>query len=113
VTRKELVLLVYRSLAEDLFLYEDVVAESRKTELVTALTCVMVSASVLEDLYSKTTLQKDVNSGKTDFVLLLNIIRSCPQNVGWVFRWVESATEWLSIINNPQEVFTLAVIVIG
>ena len=112
MTRQELVLLVYRSLAEDLFLYEDSVAEFRKTELVTALTCVMVSASVLQDMYSKTTLQKDVVSGKTDFVLLLNIIRSCPQNEGWVVRWVGNGSEWLSIINNPKEV-RYQVMVIG
>lgn len=85
-------------------MYEDLVAESRKTELVTALTSVMVSANVLSDLYSTTVLQKDMNSGKTDFVLLLNMIRSSPQNVGWVFRWVENASEWLSIIKNPLEV---------
>ena len=99
-----MVILVYRSLAEDLFLYEDLVAESRKTELVTALTSVMVSADVLSDIYSKTVLQKEVNSGKTDFVLLLNIIRSSPQNVGWVVRWVENAKEWVSVIRRFQEV---------
>ena len=94
--------MVYRSLSEDIFLYEDAVIESRKTELMTALTSVMVNASVLSELYSKTVLQKDVNAGKTDFVLLLNIIRSSPQNIGWISRWIGNAQEWLSILKYPK-----------
>lgn len=79
--------MVYRTLAEDIFLFEDPIAELRKSELLTALTAISVSANVLEQQYSKSS-QKQI--GKLDLVVLLNMVRAHPENTGWMCRWTES-----------------------
>jgi exportin-5 len=85
--------MIYRTLAEDIFLYEDAVAELRKSELLTALTAVSVSASVLEGQYSKSS-QKQI--GKLNLVVLLNMIRAHPENSGWMIQWATSIREHTS-----------------
>ncbi|TPX64131.1 hypothetical protein SpCBS45565_g06113 [Spizellomyces sp. 'palustris'] len=101
-TTRELCLLIYRSLAEDVFLYEDVVAELRKQELVTGMMAVTVSAHILEDLHAKRGAdvnlrsegtQQATESGRTDFEMLLRLIRANPENEGWLNRWVGGAAD--------------------
>ena len=87
-----MVLMIYRTLAEDLFLYEEAVADARKAELLTALTSVIVSAPILESLYAKA----DPNqiSGKMDLIILLNLVRANPSNKGWLWKWIDNLREF-------------------
>lgn len=85
---------MYRSLAEDIFIYEDTIAELRKPQLITAMTSVIVSAPILERLYAKSVHENQTMAGKTDLVALLNLIRVNPHNEGWLARWILSLGEW-------------------
>ena len=75
-------------------MYEDTVAELRKTELVTVMTSVVVSAPVLEELYSKALSADSGSHGRLDLVSLLNLVRAHPQNTGWLIRWTTSLRTW-------------------
>ncbi|KAJ3187101.1 hypothetical protein HDU85_007139 [Gaertneriomyces sp. JEL0708] len=101
-TTQELVLFIYRDLAEDIFIYEDVVAELRKKELVTAMMAVTFNATVLEDLNAKRgaevqleadTLHSPAENTRTDFEILLRMLRANPENEGWLLRWTGAVTE--------------------
>ncbi|KAJ3168665.1 hypothetical protein HDU88_001558 [Geranomyces variabilis] len=95
-TRREYVLLIYRSLVEDVFIFEDAVAELRKAELVTGIMAVTLSAPALERLYAER--GTDVNltslgSSSSDFEILLKMMRADPENEGWLLRWTKAAEE--------------------
>ncbi|OZJ05047.1 hypothetical protein BZG36_02075 [Bifiguratus adelaidae] len=79
---RELILMVYRGLAEDIFIYEDMVAAVRKKELQRALFCVLVSDNVLQIQYPEGVKLDSEN----DFVNM----RGEQGNPGWMQRWTAS-----------------------
>ncbi|TPX62346.1 hypothetical protein PhCBS80983_g00487 [Powellomyces hirtus] len=101
-TQREFVLLVYKSLAEDIFLFDDPVAGLRKTELVTSMMAVTVSGAALEDLYAQRGTNVNLtslNNVQSDFEMLLKMMRADPENQGWFQRWTTAAeelhTQWI------------------
>jgi hypothetical protein len=87
---QELVLIIWRTFIEDLFLFDDPVAELRKTDLTTSLTSVMVHAEVLQKLYSQGRSSDETQESsqpKTD--ALLYSIRADP-TLGWLDVWNQS-----------------------
>ncbi|KAL2919981.1 karyopherin [Polyrhizophydium stewartii] len=86
---RKLVLLIYKSLAEDVFLFEDAVAVSRKKELSTALVSVTVSTPLLNEILSRPVVESETQamSARSDLKLLLQLVRANPENEGWIQRW--------------------------
>lgn len=82
--------MIYRSLAEDIFIYEDAIAELRKKDLQTAMICSVASARVLEEQYPEGVKIEGPNE--------LIFMRGDAGNVGWLIRWTTSAeryaTDW-------------------
>ncbi|KAJ3090614.1 hypothetical protein HK102_003205 [Quaeritorhiza haematococci] len=93
---QELVLIIYRSLAEDIFIYDDAIASMRNKELTTAMFSVVCSARVLTDAHQGA--QEQARGSRADFDAIINFIRSDPENEGWLNRWsravVELYKEW-------------------
>lgn len=88
--------MICRSLAEDIFLYDDVVASLRKKELVTGMLAVTVSADTLEKFHAKrgsNVILTDNEPVQSDYELLLRIVRANPANEGWLIRWSRAVTE--------------------
>ncbi len=100
-TGYKIVLLIYRTLAEDIFMVEDSVAASRKRELSTAMTCITVSSQVLEELHARVTgsMQKD----GPDMTILFQLLRANPENPGWLQRWTTHLTQLLVARGNPDD----------
>ncbi|KAI9105243.1 armadillo-type protein [Phlyctochytrium arcticum] len=106
-TTREIVLLAYKGLAEDIFLYEDTVAELRKKELVTAMMAVTVNPVILEELHRSRGANVSfgtVSAGeeRTDFEMLLRMVRANPENEGWLLRWVAGVNELHSQFRNQS-----------
>ncbi|KAI8816980.1 armadillo-type protein [Fimicolochytrium jonesii] len=105
-THRELVLLIYRSLTEDIFIYDDAFAQLRKKELVTGMMAVTMSASALQELNEQRGADVELagmpsNIAHSDYELILRIIRANPENEGWIVRWMQAAdqlhNEWISL----------------
>ncbi|OAJ43759.1 hypothetical protein BDEG_27087 [Batrachochytrium dendrobatidis JEL423] len=83
-----LVLLFYKSLAEDVFIFEDDVVTSRKKELSTALMSVTVGTGILHNMLSKPIDPSQTGvSNRQDLQLLMQLIVADPDNEGWFTRW--------------------------
>ncbi|TPX48204.1 hypothetical protein SeLEV6574_g02167 [Synchytrium endobioticum] len=113
-TSRELVLLILRSLAEDVFVFEDAVAELRKRELCSAMMASAVSSKLLNDdrqtRFSEGQPQVNSNglvgqagavsnsnlagmSRKLDQDMLTNFVRMDQDNEGWIVRWARALPE--------------------
>lgn len=97
VTR-EAVIHFYRLLAEDVFLYDNPIAELRKSELTSGLMAVTASTNTLKDYKSvnernlatgMTGGYNDANLNNTNFDIVMDTIRGHPDNIGWLNRWTE------------------------
>ncbi|KAI8917479.1 armadillo-type protein [Entophlyctis helioformis] len=98
VLGRKLVLLIYKSLVEDVFIFEETAAVARKRELSTALMSVTLGRGVLEEALSKPVEPDNstsASSSRADLVLLLSLVRADPENEGWLMRW-SNAIEMLS-----------------
>ncbi|KAI9343333.1 armadillo-type protein [Zopfochytrium polystomum] len=107
---KSLALLIFKSLFDDVFVYDDPVADARKRDLSTALSAVVVSRKALEVLYladrapdaSFASFLSEGDPGPAVVSLtleggapiiagvndVLRWIRADPQMVGWLDRWM-------------------------
>ncbi|RUS23455.1 hypothetical protein BC937DRAFT_86141 [Endogone sp. FLAS-F59071] len=95
-TTQELSLMIYRSLAEDIFIYEDAIAELRKKDLQTAMICSVSSAWVLEEQYPE--------GAKIEGPNELILMRGDAGNVGWLIRWTTSAERYATDWQQQQDV---------
>ncbi|KAI8813395.1 armadillo-type protein [Cladochytrium replicatum] len=103
-TREELVLIVYRTIAEDIFEYEDAVADIRKRNLITSLTFAAVNTAILSERSSgtgqgtiggmATSVTPPPKIPRTDPELLASLIASEPNNEGWISRWALKVEQW-------------------
>ncbi|KAJ3297020.1 hypothetical protein HK104_000937 [Borealophlyctis nickersoniae] len=103
ISSQEIVMFIWRSLMEDIYLYEDVVAQLRKEELKYGVLAVTVHASMVEELYAKYQVQPQnvtpggmvggVGTPRTHVGLALDLVGAYPDNVGWLIRWSRTALE--------------------
>ncbi|KAH6572310.1 hypothetical protein BASA81_012010 [Batrachochytrium salamandrivorans] len=85
---RKLVLLIYKSLAEDVFIFDDVVVSNRKKELSTALMSVTVGSRILNTMLSKPVeAELPGSSNRQDLQLLMQLVLANPENEGWLMRW--------------------------
>ncbi|KAJ3314111.1 Exportin-5 [Blyttiomyces sp. JEL0837] len=89
VKHKELVLLIFKSLSEDVFILEDVIAEKRKKDLSSALVAIVVNASLLHDLYSKDRAGEGeaAQASQQQLDQFFTGIRFNPTGGGWLHVW--------------------------
>ncbi|KAI9312056.1 hypothetical protein BDR26DRAFT_566476 [Obelidium mucronatum] len=80
---QECVLLIYKTIIEDTFCYENSIAEMRKKDLSTSLIAITVDSSVLNSVYTKDRESTQVES-------VLNIIRADPHAEGWLRRLAQN-----------------------
>lgn len=100
-----LVLHIYRTLAEDIFVLDDAAAGVRKRELSTGMTCVISSSAVLNQLHEKLvgTDGTTMNQSATDVTLLLQHLRANPENEGWLTRWIQVLSQTYSAPEQTRE----------
>ncbi|TPX35927.1 hypothetical protein SmJEL517_g01740 [Synchytrium microbalum] len=116
-TTREVVLLILRSLAEDVFVFEDAVAELRKRELCSAMMASAISSHLLEqERQSRLAETQNANGGgmvgvpaatatgavpisvagmsrKLDVDMLSNLHQMDQNNEGWLARWSRALGE--------------------
>ncbi|KAI9204326.1 armadillo-type protein [Polychytrium aggregatum] len=100
-TTQELSLMIYRSLAEDVFIYEDAVAELRKRELTAIMLSVSMSSGIIQSSHLSYQEQKAAEAngappkpaGRTDMELLFKYMQTNPQNVGWLNKWTTACAQ--------------------
>ena len=100
-----MVLLIYRSLAEDIYLYDDAVAELRKKELNTGMLAISISTGMVEKW-----LQRNPESGglvgmppsvsSFDVGAVLDVLRVSPHNDGWLNRWTKNVPALHALLMN-------------
>ncbi|KAL1918230.1 uncharacterized protein VTP21DRAFT_3496 [Calcarisporiella thermophila] len=95
-TTQELSLIVYRLLAEDIFLYDSAISDSRKKDLQRAMITAVVSAKVLESEYPEGV----KISGESE----LTLMRGVPGNEGWLARWTSMLQSYCNILENNNSV---------
>ncbi|KAJ3370878.1 hypothetical protein HDU91_005805 [Kappamyces sp. JEL0680] len=94
---REIVLLVYRNLVQDVFVYADPVASKRKLELSTSLLGVCVDAAFLNEwIIKQKSSTEDAYKIKTNLDMLVELVRNDPQNEGWMTRLVQGCTVLVS-----------------
>ncbi|KAK9762432.1 karyopherin [Basidiobolus ranarum] len=103
-TTQEYALMIYRSLAEDVFEYDDPIVELRRKELRAAMICSVVSEVALASQYP------DGLKKETDDEAV--VMRGEAGNEGWLIRWaqgLESLTsQWNSDRSRGAEILAIS-----
>ncbi|KAJ3251453.1 hypothetical protein HK103_002395 [Boothiomyces macroporosus] len=88
---RSIVMAIYKTLADDLFIYEDPVATLRKNELVTSLFAVTLDPVQLGIWLSR--IESSMSESKANIEMLVQTLQGDSQNVGWLKRLIAGLGE--------------------
>ncbi|KAJ3020762.1 UNVERIFIED_CONTAM: Exportin-5 [Siphonaria sp. JEL0065] len=90
VEAQECTLLVYKTLVEDTFCFENSIAELRKKDLSMSLIAVTLDSSVLNSVYRSDRESTATLSNPVDVDSVLHVIRADPHQEGWLRRLTQN-----------------------
>ena len=94
---------MFKILFEDVFIYDDFLADLRKKDLVTALNSITANAQTLSEIYGNDSDQNQNVDNQLNVNLILTMIRANPHNDGWLERWTADSKQlfqaWLDQVD--------------
>ncbi|KAJ3059770.1 hypothetical protein HDU98_004194, partial [Podochytrium sp. JEL0797] len=98
---QEAALLIYKSLVEDTFCFENSIAELRKKDLSMSLIAITVDSAVLNSVYRHDR-ESTAVATQLDVDVIMNLIRADPHNEGWLHRLINNLVVLKRVVAEPE-----------